>query len=162
MWFMLVLSAVVLAFGLVVAFGPPYVPTLTKQMMTALDLLELKPGQTLLELGSGDGKVAIAAAERGLKVVGIELNPLLVVLSRLRTRKYKGNVRIIWGNYFQVAWPQADGIFTFMIQRQMGKLDRRVTRWHTKTVRLASFAFRIPHKEADAEKDGVYLYEYRK
>ena len=45
----------VISFGFVVFVGPPYLPTLDKQVRTALDLLDLKKGQTLLELGCGDG-----------------------------------------------------------------------------------------------------------
>jgi DNA modification methylase len=67
-----------LAFGGVILRGAPYVPTLDPQARAALELLDLKPGQTLLELGSGDGKILVVAARAGLHVVGIELNPFLV------------------------------------------------------------------------------------
>lgn len=150
----------VLVFGFVVFFGPPYLPTRRAQIAAALDLLELKPGQTLLDLGSGDGRVVKAAAKRGLKVVGIELNPLLVLISRLATWRYRNNVRIIWGSYFALKWPPADGIFTFMIGRQMQKLDQKIEAG-VKPVRLASFAFKIPGKKLLRQKRGVYLYEYK-
>jgi SAM-dependent methyltransferase len=152
----------VLLFGLVVFFGPPYLPTLKAQTGTALDLLQLKPGQTLLELGSGDGRVMRAAAARGLKVVGIELNPVLVFVSRVVTWRYRDRVRIVWGSYWQARWPkEADGIFTFMIGRQMSKLDHHIVAWHQKPVRLASFAFTIPGKQPLKEKKGIFLYAYK-
>lgn len=160
-WFVFVVLAAVAAFGFVVFFGPPYLPTIHKNVETALDLLELKPGQTLLDLGSGDGRVLIAAAKRGLNVVGIELSPVLVVISWLRTRRYRKQVRIIWGNYFAVRWPLADAIFTFMIPRQMPKLDERIEEWHDKPLRLASFAFAIPGKKPVTAKHGVFLYRYK-
>ncbi|HJQ08886.1 MAG TPA: class I SAM-dependent methyltransferase [Candidatus Saccharimonadales bacterium] len=151
----------VLLVGMTVFFGPPYVPTMRRQIEEALDLLELAPGETLLELGSGDGRVLIAAAKRGVNVVGIELSPILAAVSWLRTRRYRKQVKIIWGNYFRVQWPQADAIFTFMIQRQMAKLDKHITQWHTRPVRLASFAFVIPGKQAVTTRAGVLLYEYK-
>lgn len=160
-WLLLAVILCVLLFGFVVAFGPPYLPTRRKHTEAALDLLELKAGQTMLELGSGDGRVMLAAAKRGWRVVGIELNPLLVFISRLYTWRYRRSVRIIWGSYFTVRWPKADAIFTFMIPRHMAKLDRHITAWHTQPVKLASFAFRIPNKKPVAKKDGVFLYEYR-
>lgn len=150
----------VLLFGFVVFFGPPYVPTRRKQVNTALDMLALHPGQTMLELGSGDGRVMRAAAQRGWNVVGIELNPVLVIISRLLTWKYRKQVRIIWGSYFGVKWPDADGIFTFMLGRQMKTLDSRIVAWR-RPVRLASFAFAVPGRTPSQKKDGVFLYEYK-
>ncbi len=75
----LFLGLLVLVFGLVIIVGPPFLPTMRKNMVPALDLLDLAPGQTLLELGAGDGRVARAAAERGLKVVGFEINPIFMI-----------------------------------------------------------------------------------
>lgn len=129
-------------------------------METALLFLDLKPGQTLLELGSGDGRVVKAAAEQGLTVVGIEINPFLVIFSRVLCWRYRKQVTIIWGDVWRVKWPKADGIFTFMLQRQMKKLDREVQQWQRQDVRLASFAFFIPDRKPEAEKNGIFLYNY--
>ncbi len=159
---LIIAGTIVIVFGAVIIVGPPYVPTLSKQVETALKMLDLKPGQTLLELGSGDGKVMKAAAARGLNVVGIELNPFLVIISRIRCWKYRKQVTIIWDDLWKAKWPQADGIFTFMLQRQMDKLDKRITVWHEKPVRLASFAFFIPDKAPKSKYNGIFLYEYKK
>jgi hypothetical protein len=148
---------VVLAFGGVLLFGAPYVPTLEKQGIAALDLLNLQPGDTLLELGSGDGKVLVLAARAGLNVVGVELNPFLVVVSWLRTLRYRRQVRVIWGDFWRVRWPECDGVFTFLLDRFMPKLDARMQQARKP---LVSFAFQIPGRKADAEKMGVYLYKY--
>ncbi len=154
---------VLLVLALPVTSGPPYVPTLKLNINTALDLLDLKPGQTLLDLGSGDGRVMIAAAKRGINVVGIEVSPILALIAYFRTHKYRRQVKvkIIWGNYFLTHWPPADGVFGFIIQYQMRRLDNRLQEWHDHPVRMASFAFKIPDKEPIAEKDSVFLYEYK-
>ena len=73
---LIVIAVVFICFAGVVAFGAPYLPTLRPQVETALELVNLMPGQTLLELGCGDGKVLVAAAQTGLHAVGYELNPL--------------------------------------------------------------------------------------
>ncbi len=162
---MLIIFSIVLVLMLVaftVFYGPPYLPTLKQQKKTALDLLDLKPGQTMLELGSGDGRVLLAAAERGIHVVGIELSPMLAFISWFRTRHYRKQVRIICGNYFHHPWPPADGIFTFMIGHQMPKLNTHIEQWRAgRPVRLASVTFKIPSKKVAKEKDGVFLYEYK-
>ncbi len=151
----------VLLFGFVVFFGAPYLPTLGKQKQAALDLLDLEPGQTLLELGSGDGRMLLAGAEKGLKVIGYELNPLLVLVSYIRTWKYRKHVRIIWANYWWHMWPRTDGIYVFLLDRYMEKLDKKIIQnYPEQKVKLTSFAFKIPDKEIVEEKNGVYLYNY--
>ena len=160
-WIWLAVTLLIVIFGFVVAFGPPYLPTRRRNINAALDLLALQPGRTLLELGSGDGRVMLAAARRGWNVVGIELNPALVLISKIATWRYRKQVRILWGNYFSVVWPPADGIFTFMLGRQMAKLDDRIQAWPHKPVKLASFAFEIPGKNPIGTKDGVFLYSYQ-
>lgn len=151
----------VLLFGFVAFFGAPYLPTFAKQTEAALDLLELKPGQTLLELGCGDGKVLIAAASRGLNVIGYELNPVLALISWLRTRKYGAQVKVIWGNYWRNEWPLTDGIFVFLLDKYMNKLDTNIVqKYPGHKVKLVSFAFEIPNKKPSKTADGLFLYTY--
>lgn len=160
-WIVFLGICLVFIFGLVILVGPPYVPTMRAQIDAALDMLDLKEGETLLELGSGDGRVMLAAARRGLKVVGIELNPVLVVFSWLLTWKYRKNVHIVWASYWGPQWPRADAIFTFMLPKYMGKLDRRIELWRPKAMKLASFAFAVPGKEPIQKQKGIFLYEYK-
>lgn len=157
----LVFVVVVLAFGFVLLFGPPYLPTRKKQIETALDLLALQKGQTILELGCGDGRLLRAAAKRGLYAVGVELNPLLVLTAWISTWRYRKQVRIIWGDYFRITWPPVQGIFTFMIPRQMAQLDQQIQQRIKQPIRLVSFAFLVPGKKPAKQQDGVFLYEYR-
>lgn len=147
-------------FGGVLLLGAPYLPTLKPQVEAALELADLKPGQTLLELGCGDGKVVIAAAKRGITVVGYELNPIMATVAWLRTRRYARQVRIVWGDFWNTPWPPADAIFVFLLPKYMPKLDKIVTRKASKPVKLISFAFTIPDKRPAKQRRGVYLYDY--
>lgn len=160
-WLIFTIAGFILIFGFVVLFGPPYIPTLTEQMNEALDLLDLSAGQTMLELGSGDGRVVKAAAKRGWKVVGYELNPILVVISIIWTWPERRQVKIIWGNFWSKEWPPADGIFNFLLGRQTGKLDRKIKQYKSRPLKVANFAFRIQGKNPKKESKGVFLYEYR-
>ena len=156
------LGLVILAcFSFVLVFGPPYVPTLGKQVIAALDLLNLQPGETLLELGCGDGKVVMAAAQRGWHVVGYELNPFLFIICWLRTRRYRRQVRLVWGNFWGKPWPAAQGIYVFLLQRQTARLHKKIMQYSHKPVKLVSFAFTIAAKQPDQTRDGIYLYTYR-
>lgn len=61
-----------------------WVPTSEKLVETMLDLAQVKPGDYLIDLGSGDGRTVIAAAKRGVTALGIEYNPDMVALSTTR------------------------------------------------------------------------------
>ncbi len=156
----LFLGLAVLMFGFVVIFGAPYLPTLKLQTEAALSLLNLQPGQTLIELGCGDGRVLKAAAKQGLSVIGYELNPLLIIVAYINTWKYRKEVRIIWGNYWSIKWPVTDGIFVFLLPKFMTRLDNKIIQEYHRPVKLVSFAFRIKGKNPTATKSGVYLYMY--
>lgn len=159
--FLIILIVLIVCFGGVLMFGAPYLPTLKPQVKTALKLADLQAGDTLLELGCGDGKVVLAAAQQGLKVVGYELNPLLALVAWLRTRRYRKQVRIIWGDFWHKPWPQAEAIFVFLLPRYMDKLNKKVIQYKHKPVKLVSFAFAIPDVKPNTIKDGVYLYHYK-
>ncbi len=156
----LIVLAVIICFAAVVFVGAPYLPTLQPQVQAALRLADLKPGQTLLELGCGDGRVLIAAAEQGIRVVGYELNPLLVVVAWLRTRRYHKLIKIVWGDFWHSPWPEADAIFVFLLPKYMEKLDTKIVQYSHKPVKLVSFAFVVPDKEPVAVKQSVYRYDY--
>ncbi|MDB5170120.1 MAG: hypothetical protein JWN82_516 [Candidatus Saccharibacteria bacterium] len=159
-WLALIGLVVLFSFSFVLLFGAPYVPTLTPQVEVALELVNLKPGETLLELGCGDGKVLIAAAQTGLHAVGYELNPLLAFVAWARTRRFKGAVRVVCGNFWTKQWPEASGIFTFLHPRFMKKLDKKIVQSNMQNVKLVSFAFAVPGRTPTREKKGVLLYDY--
>lgn len=156
-WLLIIISTVLLLFGAVVFLGAPYLPTRRQQAEAALDLLSLKPGDRLLELGCGDGKVLLLAAQRGLKVTGYELNPILAAVARLRTWRYRDIVDVVWADYWQAKWPDSDGVFVFLIEKFMPKLEKRMIKHGGP---LASVAFQIPNRPVSAQKDGVFLYSF--
>lgn len=159
-WLIIIGTLLITCFAGVLLAGAPYLPTLKPQVKTALDLADLKPGQTLLELGCGDGRVLSAAAKQGIMVVGYELNPLLALVAWLRTRRYGRQVRVVWGNFWRADWPPASAIFTFLLPRYMTKLDKKCIQYSDKPVKLVSFAFEIPNRKIKKQQNGVYLYDY--
>jgi precorrin-6B methylase 2 len=59
-----------------------WVPTPQALVDTMLDMAALKPGEFIMDLGSGDGRTVITAAKRGARATGIEYNPDMVELSK--------------------------------------------------------------------------------
>ncbi len=147
-------------FGFVLLFGAPYVPTMRKQSQTALDMVSLKPGQTLYELGSGDGRVLRQAAQRGYNVVGYEINPLLALIAYVYTWKYRKQVKVVCGNFWKADLAPADAVFVFLLDRYMEKLDNKMKNEVKKGTLLASFAFQIPDKKIAKQSNGIFLYKY--
>jgi hypothetical protein len=159
-YLVVIVGVLLVCFAGVLLFGAPYLPTLKPQVKTALNLAGLKPGDTLIELGCGDGRVLIAAAKQGYKAVGYELNPLLALVAWVRTRRYRGRVRVVWGDFWRVEWPPAQAIFVFLLPRYMKKLDKKCSRYAHRPARLISFAFQIPDKKPRRRQKGVFVYDY--
>jgi len=156
----LVIIFLVLIFCFVIAFGAPYLPTLKKRTADAFELLDLKPGQVLLELGSGDGRILRYAAKKGIRGIGYELNPLLVLYSQLRNWRYRDLISFKCRNYWGVNLPHCDAIYVFLLDKYMKKLDTKIIKEVKSPVKLVSHAFRIPNREIIQEKNGLFLYRY--
>lgn len=61
----------------------PYVPTPQEVVDRILELAEIRNGDVVYDLGSGDGRIVITAASKyGIKAVGFEIDPSLVKTSR--------------------------------------------------------------------------------
>lgn len=158
-WIIIVI--LVASFGGVIIFGAPYVPTMKAQTEQALDLSGLRRGQSLIELGSGDGRVALAAARRGYQVVGYELNPILVLVSLVVTWRYRDLVSIRWANFLKADWPEARAVFIFGLDKLMPKIDRKLSREAQKPVRLVSYAFKVPGRQQSETSGALLAYDYR-
>ncbi len=63
-----------------------WVPTSQTLVDKMLDMAQLTPQDRLVDLGSGDGRLAITAAKRGAQARGIEFNPDMVELARRQAR----------------------------------------------------------------------------
>ena len=150
-----------LSFTAVLLVGAPYLPTLKLARAQALDLLDLKPSQTLYELGSGDGSLLIDAAKRGINAVGYEINPFLVTIAYFRCWSYRKKIKIVWGNYWQADLGKADAIFVFLLDKFMPRLDKKIeTEKGKKQIVLATHAFKVPGKKPIAKSGAVFLYKY--
>ncbi|RYD63029.1 MAG: SAM-dependent methyltransferase, partial [Sphingomonadales bacterium] len=61
------------------ALDVPYKSTRREVVALMLEMGEVKPGDTVIDLGTGDGRILIAAAkERGATGLGVDLDPVLI------------------------------------------------------------------------------------
>lgn len=156
----IVVLLIVLLFSFVILFGAPFLPTLKSKTEEALEILDLKPGQTLIDLGCGDGRMLIAAARKGINSVGYELNPLLFFISWLRTRVYRDKVKVVFGNYWLKQWPSADAMYVFLLASYMDKLNTRIVQQYKSGFKLVSFAYPIKSTKPSLKRGGFFLYIY--
>jgi hypothetical protein len=147
----------VLIFGAVLLFGAPYLPTRKKHCLQALKLLNLEPGQTLVDLGCGDGVMLMSAAEQGLKAVGYEINPFLAAVVWIRTRRFRSQVKVVWGNFWRADISTADGVFVFLIGHHMERLDKFLSGHRLKVL---SHGFKIPGRKVHKKSGAFFLYLY--
>lgn len=150
--------ALAISFSFVVFFGAPYVPTLKKQRRQALNMLDLKKGQLLVELGAGDGIMLCEAGKRGWRAVGYELNPVLVIVAKLRTRKYP-SVEVRWGNFWRADISSADAVYVFLIARFMGKLETKLIKEGKPGLKILSYTFVLPNLRPQKSQGGLHLYK---
>ena len=65
----------------------PYVNTPMEVVERMLVLGEVKAGDRVIDLGSGDGRIVIEAAKRGASGLGVDLDPTLVKLAKENAAK---------------------------------------------------------------------------
>jgi hypothetical protein len=93
-----------------------WVPTPTEVVEAMLEMASVKKGDKLVDLGAGDGRIAIAAAKRGADATGIEYNPDMVALSqRNAEREGVKNVKFIQGDIFATDFTDADVVTMYLL-----------------------------------------------
>lgn len=98
-------------------FIAPFVATplpVVKQMLT---LAQLRHGEIIYDLGCGDGRVVIMAAQEfGARGVGVEMREDLAkqALSKVSEMGLEGRVKIVQGDMFKVDLSQADVVTLYL------------------------------------------------
>ncbi|KAG1172097.1 hypothetical protein G6F35_016977 [Rhizopus arrhizus] len=89
-----------------------------------LDMAKVTPQDRLMDLGSGDGRTVITAAQRGLTAQGIEYNPDLVELSRRNAQRagVADRATFVAADLFQTDLSKADVITMFLLSTINEKL----------------------------------------
>jgi cyclopropane fatty-acyl-phospholipid synthase-like methyltransferase len=65
-----------------------YIPSPNEVVQAMLDLAEIQPQDVLYDLGCGDGRIAIAAAQQfGIRTVGIDIDPARILDARIQAKQ---------------------------------------------------------------------------
>jgi len=128
-----------------------WVPTSQELVEKMLDLAQVRAGERLMDLGSGDGRTVIAAARRGLVAQGVEYNPEMAELARRNAAKagVAERATFITGDLFEADLSQADVITMFLLPSINEKLRPRLLELEPGT-RVVSNTFRMGDWQPDA------------
>ena len=164
MWWLWLLLGIAVVFGFVVFRGAPYVPSRKRELVDAFDkLYPLGSKDTLVDIGSGDGIVLREAARRGARAIGYELNPVLVLISRLASH---GNdlIKTQLADFWLVQLPaDTTVVYAFGESRDIAKMAKKV---EAEAVRLGrnlhfiSYGFAVPGTAPVKKVGAYYLYQF--
>lgn len=156
---MIIVNALVVVFMLSILIAwvslAPWVPTRGRDLARVDKIAALKPGQTFVEMGCGNGRVCsyIARMNPRARVVGIELAYPFYLLSKLRALMFgPPNLRIVFGDALRYDISKADVIYTFALVDTMNRyIHRKIKKEMRKDARLISYVFSIKDWEGESE-----------
>jgi precorrin-6B methylase 2 len=148
-----------------------YIPTPKDLVHQMLHMAQLRRGETLYDLGAGDGRILIEAARRfGAKSVGIEIDPIRV--SRIRERlKTTGVVaEVIEGDFMEADMSKADVVTIYLSKSVNAKLAPKLRDELKDGARVVSLDYDLPSWPPDQAIDvksaglarRIYLYRNKR
>jgi cyclopropane fatty-acyl-phospholipid synthase-like methyltransferase len=145
-----------------------FVPTWEPVVYQMLELAGVTKEDVVYDLGSGDGRIVILAAQKyGARGVGIELDPRLVDISRqvARDAEVADRVRFIEGDLFTADISAATVVTLFLSPSVNNELEPKLRRELKPGTRIVSHQFGIgkwaPEKTVRADEDRTNLYLWR-
>lgn len=140
----------------------PFVASPIPVVRKMLEYAELKPGETLYDLGSGDGRIVIMAAQEfGASGIGIELNKRLLneAIRKGEELRLGDRVKFINDNLFNVDLNPADVVTMYLTTGANEKVRPKMERELRTGARVVTHDFSIPGWEE--AKNLRFREEYR-
>jgi precorrin-6B methylase 2 len=143
-----------------------YVPTPSNVVDVMLARAEVTSGDVVYDLGSGDGRIVITAAQKhGARGVGVEIDAKLVALARENARKagVADRVRFIEGDLFKTDLSEATVVTLFLSPSVNLRLRSKLQRELKPGSRIVSYRFPIADWRPDGEVQvgGQPVYSWR-
>ncbi|ATD68229.1 MULTISPECIES: class I SAM-dependent methyltransferase [Luteimonas] len=141
-----------------------YVPTPDRVVDAMLNLARVKEGDVLYDLGSGDGRIPIAAAQRfGVRGVGIDINPVRVreANANAQAAGVTGLVTFKEADLFEEDVSEASVVTLYLLQSLNVKLRPKLLAELRPGTRIVSHAFDMADQwepEQTQEIDGTRIY----
>lgn len=132
----------------------PYVPTPNDVLEQMLDLADVGSGDYVIDLGSGDGRIVIAAAKRGALGHGIDLDPERVEEARENAESAGVSDRVVFleGDIFETDFSKASVITLYLLSSVNEKLRPSLLRELRPGTRVVSHSFDMGDWKPDDSK----------
>lgn len=142
-----------------------YVPTPPAVVEAMLDMVALRDGDVLYDLGSGDGRIPIAAAKRKqVRAVGIDIDPQRIAEANANARAagVTGEVSFKQADLFTSDFSEATVVTLYLLDTLNEKLRPKLLAELKPGTRIVSHAFRMgdwePEKEATIDGRTIYYW----
>ncbi len=143
--------------------GAVWIPTPRETARKMLELAKVTSEDIVVDLGSGDGRIIVMAAEEfGATAFGIEADPLRVLWSRTVIRRHglRDRVKVVWGNFFSKSIAAATVVTVFQGQAINKTLQPKLSTELKPGTRVVSYSF--PFEDWDPVetqiKPNLFLY----
>ena len=134
----------------------PYVNTVSEDVELMLDLARVGPDDYLIDLGSGDGRIVIAAAQRGARGHGVELQSALITLATANAGEagVSDRVRFIEGDIFAADLSGASVVTAYLFPEANLQLRPKLLAELPPGTRVVSNAFHMGDWTPDRREYG--------
>src|SRR6266481_4489630 len=148
----------------------PYLPSPQLVVERMLEAAQIKVGEMVYDLGSGDGRIVITAARKyGANAVGVEISDVLCqsTMKKVNALGLTSLVKIIHGSALKVDLSPADVVTLYLLTSSNARLKPNLEKYLKPTARVVSLNFgmpgwkaaRVEAVHADRQTHTIYVYE---
>ncbi|MFN3302038.1 MAG: SAM-dependent methyltransferase [Patescibacteria group bacterium] len=162
--FILFLIYIFLIFGYL-RTGVPFVSLTKENQNKILKLMNLKEGETLVDLGCGDATFLIEAEKKyRVRTIGYELSPTAFLISKINIFFKKSKTKVFLKDFFKAELSEADVIFCYLFPPVMKKVSEKLKKELKPKARIFSLDFPLPDWPNEKtfylnRNEKVYIYE---
>jgi len=145
-------------------WGAPWAPTSLATVDQMLCLADVQPGETVVDLGAGDGRIVIRAARRfGARAIGVEIDPVrcLIANGLIGLLGLRRQARVQYGNMFGFELGQADVVTLYLLQSTNQRIKSLLGEQLRPGTRVVSHVFSFTGWMPVAIDEGKRIFVYK-
>ncbi|HYC45154.1 MAG TPA: class I SAM-dependent methyltransferase [Burkholderiales bacterium] len=145
-----------------------FVPTPEEVINKMLEVAKVTPKDVVYDLGCGDGRIVVAAAKKGARAVGIDIDPQRIkeANARAQAEKVTDKARFIENDLFEADISEATVVTLYLLPRLNEKLKPKLLKELKPGTRIVSHAFDMgdwaPEQKVSVGSSTVYLWRVPK